>query len=263
MSAKDAKAEPTSHLYKNPFKQTQNDQKTPAGISSWPGTAYSDPVLSNLEERFHSIMTSLKETLVSRGIRGLLGLGRLFRILDMNNSQTLNYYEFTKALNDARLNFSEEDARVVFNFFDRHKDGHLQYSEFLAAVRGFMPDYRQALVEKAYENLVNEKSASQLTLEDVRLKFNPEFHPDVEAGRKTVEQVTNEFLEAFESHHVYFVSLGYQTKDQTLRNKFVSKKEFLEFFDSLSAVTPNDLNFEKAAVKVWNKPVKKQNLRKY
>lgn len=151
-------------------------------------------------------MTSLKETLVSRGIRGLLGLGRLFRILDMDNSQTLNYYEFTKALSDARLNFTEEDSRVVFNFFDRRKDGHIQYSEFLAAIRGFMPEYRQNIVEKAYDNLVNEKGSGQLTLEDIRLRFNPEFHPDVEAGRKSQEQATNEFLEAFESHHVFFVN---------------------------------------------------------
>ena len=42
-----------------------------------------------------------------------------------------------------------------------------------------------------------------------------------------------------------------------MRNKIISKKEFYEFFDNLSAVTPNDLNFEKTALKVWNKPIKK------
>lgn len=150
-------------------------------------------------------MTTVKESLVSRGIRGLLGLGRLFRIMDIDNSQTLNYYEFTKALNDARLHFSEEDTQVVFNFFDRKKDGHIQYSEFLHAVRGFMPEYRIAMVVKAYEGLVDDKGASQITLEDIRVRFNSEHHPEVEAGRKSQEQATNEFLEAFESHHVYFV----------------------------------------------------------
>ena len=49
----------------------------------------------------------------------------------------------------------------------------------------------------------------------------------------------------------------------TLRSKIVSKKEFFEFFDNLSAVTPNDLNFEKLAIKVWNKSHKRQTHRKY
>lgn len=205
VSQNSERAEPASYAYKRGTEKQQTAQM-PAGIKSWPGTVFNDPRISNLEEKFQGIMTSVKESLISRGIRGLLGLGRLFRIMDMDNSQTLNYYEFTKTLNDARLHFSEDDINVVFSFFDRRKDGHIQYAEFLNAVRGFMPEYRQNLVAKAYENLVDEKGSGQITLEDIRVRFNAEHHPDFEAGRKSQEQATNEFLEAFESHHVYFVT---------------------------------------------------------
>ena len=48
-----------------------------------------------------------------------------------------------------------------------------------------------------------------------------------------------------------------------MKNKIVSRKEIFEFFDNLSAVTPNDLNFDKIASKVWNRPVKRSNLKRF
>lgn len=195
--------EPSSYAYKKTEKT--NVMQHAAGIQSWPGTIYSDPRIANLEDKFQGIMKTIKETVISRGIRGLLGLARLFRIMDIDNSQTLNYYEFTKVFNDARLHFDDDDTQVVFNFFDRRRDGHIQYSELLNAIRGFMPEYRQSLAAKAFDQLMQEKTSGPLTLEDIRVRFNAEHHPDYEGGRKSQEQATNEFLEAFESHHVYFV----------------------------------------------------------
>ena len=250
-------------MFKNPKDLSEKLANQAAGISSWPGTVYADPRIQGLEEKFHRIISQIKETLISRGIRGILGLGRLFRIMDSDNSQTLNFYEFSKALTDARLHFNEDETRIIFNFFDRQRDGHIPYSEFLASVRGFMPEYRQEIVERAYDHLVQDKENGLLALEDIRLKFNPEYHPDVEAGRKSIEQVTNEFLEAFESHHIFFVVSPHQTKDPSMKNKAVSKREFLDFLDNLSAVTPNDLNFEKTASKVWNRTLRKGTGRRF
>ena len=197
--------ETSNATFRNPADMVPKFSNLAAGISSWPGTTYVDPRIKGLEERFQVLINQIKDTLMSRGIRGILGLGRLFRIMDSDNSQTLNFYEFSKALTDARLHFSEEDTRVVFNFFDRQREGHISYTEFLSSVRGFMPDYRQDIVEKAYDSLIQDKENGLLTLEDIRLRFNPQYHPDVEGGRKSAEQVTNEFLEAFESHHNFFV----------------------------------------------------------
>ena len=42
----------------------------------------------------------LKDKLVSRGSRGFIGLQRQFKIMDDNNSKSLDKYEFTKAMND-------------------------------------------------------------------------------------------------------------------------------------------------------------------
>jgi hypothetical protein len=49
----------------------------------------------------------VRTKLVARGAKGIFGLGRSFRIVDDNNSRTLDIYEFSKAMNDYRLGFSK------------------------------------------------------------------------------------------------------------------------------------------------------------
>jgi Ca2+-binding EF-hand superfamily protein len=49
----------------------------------------------------------LRTKLVSRGARGFIGLQRQFKIMDDNNSRSLDKYEFTKAMTDYMLGFTE------------------------------------------------------------------------------------------------------------------------------------------------------------
>lgn len=48
----------------------------------------------------------LKTKLASRGARGIIGLQRQFKIMDDDNSKSLNKYEFNKAMTDYMLGFS-------------------------------------------------------------------------------------------------------------------------------------------------------------
>ena len=69
-----------------------------------------------------------------------------------------------------------------------------------------MPEYREAMVEKSFEDISQQSRSGFIELEDIRIRFNPKFHPDFDAGRKSEDQVTNEFLDAFESHHAIWVN---------------------------------------------------------
>lgn len=53
------------------------------------------------------LVERLKTKLASRGARGIIGLGKQFRIMDDNNSRSLDIYEFTKAMKDYMLGFSD------------------------------------------------------------------------------------------------------------------------------------------------------------
>ena len=48
---------------------------------------------------FESIMTKMRDLLISRGLRGILGLCRIFRVMDSDRDGFLNFYEFYKGNN--------------------------------------------------------------------------------------------------------------------------------------------------------------------
>jgi len=80
----------------------------------------------------------MRQKLVSRGARGFIGLQRQFKIMDDNNSRSLDKFEFSKACSDYMLGFTEGEMQKLFNYFDYDKTGLLEFDEFIRAIRGPM-----------------------------------------------------------------------------------------------------------------------------
>ena len=178
------------------------------------------------------LIQSFRDKLLQRGARGLIGLARSFKIMDDNNSKTLEWPEFIKAIRDYRVDMEEADARTLFGYFDANRDGNVDYEEFLHRVRGPMNDGRKRLVQRAFQKL--DKNGNGLVeLDDIRGVYNAKFHPDVRAGKKTEDEVLGEFLDTFEMHHSIFVSVT--QVDGTSRNQSVTLEEFNEYYNHISA----------------------------
>jgi Ca2+-binding EF-hand superfamily protein len=91
-----------------------------------------------------------KQRLAARGARGILGMQRIFKIMDDNRNGTLEIQEFWKALCDFRVALNPEEARKLFDLFDINGDGSVDYDELLRSVAGPMNNFRKALVKKAF-----------------------------------------------------------------------------------------------------------------
>jgi Ca2+-binding EF-hand superfamily protein len=76
--------------------------------------------------------------MAARGARGILGLKKVFKIMDDDNSGYLDISEFNKALKDYRVNVTAEESRKLFQIFDMNGDGNISYDEFLRQVIGEM-----------------------------------------------------------------------------------------------------------------------------
>jgi Ca2+-binding EF-hand superfamily protein len=76
--------------------------------------------------------------MAARGARGILGLRKVFKIMDDDNSGYLDQQEFNKALKDYRVSVTPEEARKLFQIFDMNGDGNISYDEFLRQVIGEM-----------------------------------------------------------------------------------------------------------------------------
>lgn len=66
--------------------------------------------------------------------------------MDDNNNRTLDTYEFTKAMKDYMLGFSEGEIKSLFNYFDIDRSGSVDYDEFIRTLRGPMNPQRKKLV---------------------------------------------------------------------------------------------------------------------
>jgi len=57
------------------------------------------------------LVKAFRDKLASRGARGLVGMQRIFKIMDDNDSGTLDIQEFWKAICDFRVPVSPEECR--------------------------------------------------------------------------------------------------------------------------------------------------------
>ena len=66
-----------------------------------------------------STLDKFRTIIHDRGGRGIIGLARQFKIFDDNNSKTLEYNEFAKAIKDLKVDLSESEIKSLFAIFDR------------------------------------------------------------------------------------------------------------------------------------------------
>lgn len=88
------------------------------------------------------LMEMFRKKLASRGARGIIGLGKQFKIADDNRSKDLDMPEFKKAVKDFRVGLNDSDSERLFKIFDRDRSGSINYEEFLRGVRGEMNQFR-------------------------------------------------------------------------------------------------------------------------
>lgn len=130
----------------------------------------------------------------------MIGLSKLFKIIDDDGSKTISQYEFGKVCKDFKIGISEENVPLLFECFDTNRDGTLNYDEFLMSIRGELNDFRRGLVEKAFRK-IDKDGSGYLDIDDIKDTYNATKHPDVLQGKRTEQQILNEFLETFETHH--------------------------------------------------------------
>lgn len=123
---------------------------------------------------------------MQRGAKGIIGLQRIFKIIDDDGSKSLSRQEFEKACRDFKIEIPSEDIGTLFQAFDINRDGTIQYDEFLRMVRGDLNDFRLKIVEKAFQKLDRDLNGV-IEVSDLVGVYNASKHPAVIEGRKTEE----------------------------------------------------------------------------
>jgi len=155
----------------------------------------------NTKSKFTSdeeLVDRVRTTIKSRGARGILNLGKSFKIMDDDGSGALDNAEFAKALKSYRISSDPMEMEAIFNLFDPDHNGEIVYDEFLREIMGPMNDRRVVLAKKAFK-IIDLDGSGVLDLSDIRERYNAKKHPDVMSGKQTEEDILYEFLDTFEA----------------------------------------------------------------
>lgn len=193
------------------------------------------------EDLIERVRTRIKE----RGARGILNLGKSFKIMDDDRSGYLDNAEFAKALKSYRISNDNMEIQAIFEVFDPDNNGEIVYDEFLREIMGPMNRRREALVKKAFA-VIDCDQSGVLDLNDVRKRYNAKKHPDVISGKQTEDDILYEFLDTFEQ--AYSIRHG----DSKSRDRSVNMDEWIEYYQNISASIDNDDYFDLMMTNTWN-----------
>ena len=195
--------------------------------------------LNNPEE----ILNLMKDVLNERGVQGICSIARNFRIIDENNSQTIDFDEFKQVCNMYNFGLDDKQLKMVFGNFDSENIGEIDYDEFIRTLRGEMNEFRQNLVQNVFDKLDIKKSG-EISFKELNNKYNAKNHPDVISGKISEEEALKEFIDTFQETYNYLCG--------TETNNIVTIEEFLEYYENVSMTIDEDEYFEYLLNNVWN-----------
>ena len=198
---------------------------------------------SGSQKTIDDIIESIRNRIKKRGIRCIISLENNFRALDDDNSQTIDFDAFEKTAQDFRFGISYDELQKLFNFFNKERNGRIDYDEFIRIFRGQMSNSRRNLVEQIFNGFEQDQDG-YAHINKINQLFNPKYHPDVLNGLKTKKEIYKEFIETFEGNHIYL-----NGDDAQYGN--IDIDEFCDYYDSVSMTIEKDEEFENMVKGVW------------
>ena len=223
-------------------KQKKNEKESQVNKNQVQGTSAKKDNLS--DNSVENILNVIREKLNKRGVQGICSLSRNFRIVDENNTQTIDFNEFQKACKTFNFGLDENQMRIAFVAFDRDNTGEIDYDEFIRSIRGEMNEFRQKLVQQAFDILDVNKNG-QISFEEIKNKYNVSGHPDVLSGKKTEEEVLKDFMNTFQETYNYLCG--------TESDNVITIEEFQEYYENVSMTIDDDAYFELLMNNAWKK----------
>ena len=125
------------------------------------------------------ILARVKGQLSSRGAKTIRGLGRTFRALDsFDGNKKIDREEFLVGLRENGAELTKPEAELLFDFFDKDRDGSVNFDGFLVGIRGKPNKRRQAMIDKAFLKF-DKDGNGYIDANDLKGTYNASMHPKV------------------------------------------------------------------------------------
>ena len=179
-------------------------------------------------DRVLEVVNKAKDIINKRGVESIRSSGRVFRqFQSYDGKDKVNIDDFIFGLRECGINLPKQDLDVILNFFEKDKDGMINFTEFLIALRGKPNDRRQAIIDKAFLKF-DKEGTGLIDVTEIRQVYNCSKHPKVVSAEMSEEQVFSLFIRNF--------------NDKTNTGK-IDRDEWNDYYSAVSYSIDNDDHF--------------------
>jgi len=113
------------------------------------------------------IVDKVRRKIVERGgSTGIRAVSRLLAIMDENGDKRLSKDELKYGLRDYGIELSPSELEQIFAYFDRDRDGIIDFTDFLVGLKGDISNRRRKLVKMAFD-LIDLDGSGQVTADEL------------------------------------------------------------------------------------------------
>ena len=182
------------------------------------------------------IARKIREQVIQRGgSNGIQSLQRLLMIMDDNGDKRLTKDELKYGLRDYGLDLSPAEIDQAFAYFDRDRNGFVDITEFLVGIRGELNERRKKMIRLAFD-ILDKDGSGFVTVEEIADVYDVSANPDVQCGKKTIEEALKDFLGQWERGD---------------KDGIVTYEEFEDYYKEISASIDGDDYFELMIRNAW------------
>ena len=200
---------------------------------------------NNEEQMIISPLNKLKAALIFRGTHVLFSFQRKLSIYDLNHQGLVSLNNFLNIAQAYTMNLSADEAKLIFELFDKDKKGSINYNELIQTVIGPINPHRQIIIQKVFDHF-NKDNNGKVSINEIKILFNSRGHPDFISGKKNEGEILGEFLDNIESYKEYLENLK-----GVYDNNF-SLDDFINFYSEISVGIEDDKKFEFMMYNCWN-----------
>lgn len=129
------------------------------------------------------------------------------------------------------------ELQALIKYYDVNGDGQISYDEFIRGLRDDLTPRRAAMVDKAFW-ILDFNGSGVINYEDLKEVYDVSCNKEFIEGRKTKEQILDEFIMTFE---------GSQGK----KDGSIAYNEWVDYYTDLSMSLPSDDYFVQMMESVW------------
>ena len=198
------------------------------------------PQSTKIKKYFQLLLEQIKKKINLNN--GLIYYTLLSKIIKKEDRmyKTISYIDFQSCIQESKISIENSIIKDFYDVLDITEQNRVSTEKILNHIRGFLNERRKLITTEIFYKL-NPNNKNYCEINKIKNSFNVRNHPDVLKGKKSENQIINEFFFTFDTF------LKYKG-----RYNQISLDDFIEYYSPISASIPNDEIFIEILNKVWS-----------